>query len=87
MLSVVDDVGVRTVLTELLGAVNGQKPALRYASVTILQSYCDQTRVDYTDHVPILMNSLIHLTIDTNVKILNASWDCLNTIIKVFQLF
>lgn len=82
VLSVVDDVGVRTVLTELLGAMNGQKPALRYASVTILQSYCDQTRVDYTDHVPTLMNSLIHLTIDTNVKILNASWDCLNTIIK-----
>lgn len=83
VLSVVDDVGVRTVLNELLGAMNSPKPALRFAAVTILQAYCDQTRAEYTDHIPQLLNSLIHLTIDSNSKILNVNWDCLNTIIKV----
>ena len=83
VLSVTDDVGVRIVMDDLLSSCHHQQAALRCAAVTILKAFCEQTRVDYSDYVPQLFRGLIHLFTDVDVRVLNASWDCLNAVTKV----
>ena len=83
VLSVTDDIGVRTVMDDLLASCNHQQAVLRCAAVTILKAFCEQTRVDYSDYVPQLFRGLIHLFTDTDTKVLHASWDCLNAVTKV----
>lgn len=83
VLSVTDDVGVRTIMDDLLSSCHNPEPSIRCAAVTILKAFCEQTKVDYTDYVPQLFRGLIHLLTDSDEKVLHASWDCLNAITKV----
>lgn len=83
VLSVVDEVGVRVVMDELLATTSKDNPGLRCAAVTILHSYCELTKADYTEYVPQLFRGLLHLFTDTDERVLNAAWDCLNAVIKV----
>lgn len=83
MLSVADDIGVSLVISELLSAVNSDKAHLRRAAVTILRAYCEDTKANYTDLLPQLIRSLLHLLADSNVNVLVAAWECLNAITKV----
>ena len=70
-------------IDELLAATNNSEAAYRCAAVLTLQAYCEQTKADYSDHVPSLFRGLIHLFIDTDERVLHASWDCLNAVTKV----
>ncbi len=83
VLSVSDDVGVRTVMDELLMATQNDTASLRCAAVIILHSYCQQTRGDYSEYVPQLFRGLLMLFTDTDPRVLHASWDCLNAVTKV----
>ena len=83
VLSVVDDAGVRTVIEELLSATSNNEASYRCAAVLTLQAYCEQTKADYSDHVPSLFRGLIHLFISNDERVLHASWDCLNAVTKV----
>ena len=83
VLSVVDEMGVRTIMDELLSATNNPSSAVRCAAITILFAYCDQTKCDYSEYVPQLLRGIIHIFVDSDPRVLIAGWDCLNAVTKV----
>ena len=83
VLSVTDDIGVHTVIADLLSAMTTSSSSTqRWAAVVILQSFCDRSRVDFTDYIPQLLRGVIHMSLDTDERILHAAWDCLDSITK-----
>ena len=86
VLSVSDDIGVRTVMDELLAATNGEDVSMRLSAVTILHAYCQNTKADYSDYVPQLFRGILHLFTDEDERVLQASWECLNAVTKVTSL-
>lgn len=86
VLSVTDDAGVHTIIDDLLSAMTSNpSPSHRWAAVIILQSFCDRSRVDYTDYIPQLLRGIIHMTIDTDQRVLLAAWDCLDSVTKKIE--
>ena len=56
----------------------------RWAAVTILHSYCAQTKCDYSEYLPRLQfNGVVKLFTDQEDRMLHAGWDCLQAITKV----
>ncbi|KAH3887161.1 hypothetical protein DPMN_011177 [Dreissena polymorpha] len=82
-MSVEDDAGVRTIMEELLSASKSRDSDLCRASVTILQAFCENTRVSYDEFLPQLFRSLIGLFTREDSGVLLAAWECLNVITKV----
>jgi len=84
ILSVTDDIGVHTIIDDLLSAMTSSASSShRWAAVIILQSFCERTRADYSDYIPQLLRGVIHMTVDTDQRVLLAAWDCLDSITKV----
>ena len=87
VLSVTDDTGVHTVIEDLLSAMSSSPSSShRWAAVVILQSFCDRSRADYTDYIPQLLRGVIHMSVDTDQRVLYASWDCLDSVTKVLTV-
>ena len=51
--------------------------------MTILHSYCAQTKVDYSKYEPQLLRGVLRIFTDTVDKVLQAAWYCLNNVTKV----
>ena len=83
VLSVHDDVGVRTVMQELLAASQSPTASECWSAVVILHTFCDKTSADYSDYLPQLFRGLIGLFTNSSEKVLHAAWDCLNAVTKV----
>ncbi len=64
------DLGIGTVMEELLGACGKSKPVgTKRAAVAMLRCFCGQTKVDYSQYVPQLIRTLILLfTEDDEVR-------------------
>ncbi len=61
------DLGVGTIMEELLGAFGKTKPiGLKRSAVTLLNCFCDQTKIDYSQYVPQLIRALILLFTETD---------------------
>jgi len=87
VLSVADDTGVHTVIEFLLSTMTSSAScAHRWAAVVVLQSFCDRSRADFTDYIPQLLRGVIHMTVDTDQRVLLAAWDCLDSITKVLLI-
>ena len=92
MLSVSDDAGVHTVVDFLLSSMSSSAAAgstwsRRWAAVVMLRSFCERSRAaDITDYTPQLLRAVIHITVDTDQRLLHAAWDCLDSITKVHTL-
>ncbi|XP_013411317.1 eIF-2-alpha kinase activator GCN1 [Lingula anatina] len=82
VLSVTDDNGVRITLDELIQAFGNSEPGIRCAAVTILEAFCSKTKADYSEYVPQLLRGVIGLFTNTDEKVLNAAWACLNSVTK-----
>ncbi|PVD31523.1 hypothetical protein C0Q70_06936 [Pomacea canaliculata] len=88
VLSVHDDIGVRTIMEDLLstmaaaGSGNAKHIALSWAAVTMLQAFCSHTQADYSEYLPQLFRGLIQLFIQTDEPLLVAAWSCLDAITK-----
>ncbi len=78
-----DEVGVRTIMEDLLTASHNADPKICTAAVTILHAFCKQTELDFTEYVPQLLRGLIHLFTRTDDAILLAAWNCLDAVTKV----
>ena len=54
----------------------------------MLRSFCERSRAtaDITDYTPQLLRAVIHITVDTDQRLLHAAWDCLDSITKVHTL-
>ena len=85
--SISDDLGVRTVIEELMSASTHQKAASRCAAVLVLQAFCDQTRTDYAEYIPSLFRGLMRLLTDQDSRVVASSWDCLSAVTKVSTLY
>lgn len=83
MLSVTDDVGVRTVMQELLSASQSLTASECWSAVAILHTFCEKTSADYADYLPQLFRGLIGLFTNSSERVLHAAWDCLNAVTKV----
>jgi len=82
-MSVEDEVGLRTIMEELLSASKLPESDTCRASVTILHAFCENTRCDFEEFLPQLFRGLIGLFVRQNDGVLLAAWECLNAITKV----
>lgn len=86
VLSVEDELGVRTVMEDLLSVIthNTEAPVCT-AAVLILNTFCANTTVDVSEYLPQLFRGLIGLFARSDERLLNAAWNCLDAITKVCQ--
>ncbi|KAG1668440.1 eIF-2-alpha kinase activator GCN1 [Nymphon striatum] len=85
ILSIQDDLGVRTVMDELMEATRDKDNGVRKAAVSLLFAFCCQTKADYTQYISQLIRGLIHLFTDDDPQVLKLSWDALNAVIKTID--
>ncbi|XP_029653142.1 eIF-2-alpha kinase activator GCN1 [Octopus sinensis] len=84
VLSVTDDIGINTILTELLSAANNPNSSAETccAAVSILKVFCGKTKADYSACCSQLLRTLIALFTHSDERVLLASWKCLDAIAK-----
>ncbi|XP_067121067.1 stalled ribosome sensor GCN1 [Centruroides vittatus] len=85
VLSVTDELGVRTIIDHLLEAARSESVAQRRAAVALLYTYCYQSKADISVHVPQLLRGLIHLFTDSDQHVLHSSWEALNAVTKTLD--
>ncbi|CAG9834134.1 unnamed protein product [Diabrotica balteata] len=85
VLSVVDEVGIRTVIDTLLENTRNENADQRRAAATLLCGFCANSKAQYTSHVPQLLRGLIHLCIDSDREVLQMSWEALNAVTKTLE--
>jgi hypothetical protein len=83
VLSVTDEVGIRTIMDQLMESTRSDKVELRRSSVMLLCAFCRHTHADYSQYVPQLLRGLIHLFTDSNRDVLQMAWEALSAVTKV----
>ncbi|XP_076383364.1 lethal (3) 80Fj [Megalopta genalis] len=82
VLSVTDEVGVRTVMDQLMEATRAEDLSRRRSAAALLCAFCRDTRADYSQYVPQLLRGLIHLFTDDDKDVLQMSWEALTAVTK-----
>ncbi|XP_076452806.1 stalled ribosome sensor GCN1-like [Babylonia areolata] len=90
VLSVTDEVGVRTIMEELLGSIStastgggGEDAVHCWSVVTLLQALCSNSAVGgMGEYLPQLFRGLLQLFVRTDPPLLLAAWNCLDSITK-----
>ncbi|GFR94655.1 GCN1 general control of amino-acid synthesis 1-like 1 [Elysia marginata] len=83
VLSVEDEMGVRTIMEDLLSVVTHNTDApVCTAGVLILHTFCANTTVDVSDYLPQLFRGLIGLFARTDDRLILSAWNCLDAIAK-----
>ncbi|XP_014216178.1 eIF-2-alpha kinase activator GCN1 [Copidosoma floridanum] len=85
VLSITDEVGVRTVMDQLMEATRSEDPSRRRSAATLLCAFCRDTRADYSQYVPQLLRGLIHLFTDDDKDVLQMSWEALTAVTKTLN--
>ncbi|CAL1534334.1 unnamed protein product [Lymnaea stagnalis] len=87
VLSVEDDLGIRTIMEDLLSVIthNSDAPVCT-AAVLILNMFCANTSANVTEYLPHLFRGLIGLFVRTDERLLLAAWNCLDAITKKIDL-
>ncbi|KAG5899951.1 hypothetical protein JTB14_002498 [Gonioctena quinquepunctata] len=85
VLSVVDEVGIRTVIDTMLENTKNDNADQRRAAATLLCGFCANSKAQYSAHVPQLLRGLIHLCTDTDKDVLQMSWEALNAVTKTLE--
>ncbi|KAJ1530782.1 hypothetical protein ONE63_005633 [Megalurothrips usitatus] len=86
VLSVTDEVGVRTIVDSLLESSRSENAACRRSATALLCAFCGQTRANYTQHVPQLLRGIIHLYADTDQGVLVMSCEALAAVFKTLEI-
>ncbi|MCL4122712.1 UNVERIFIED_CONTAM: hypothetical protein GTU68_062263 [Idotea baltica] len=82
VLAVNDDMGVNTIVDELLTYSKNKNMDTSRAAVSLLLAFCSNTRANYTDYAPQLIRGLIQLLVSPDQVTLQTSWDALNAVTK-----
>lgn len=82
ILSVSDEVGIRTIMDTLMGSAKSENLCTRKSSASLLSAFCMHTPGDYTQYVPQLLRCLLRLMAESDRDILQRSWDALNAVVK-----
>ncbi|XP_066249177.1 stalled ribosome sensor GCN1 [Euwallacea similis] len=85
VLSVVDDVGIRTIIDTMLENTRNRDQDQRRAAATLLCAFCANSKAQYSAHVPQLLRGLIHLMTDSDKDVLLMSWEALNAVTKTLE--
>ncbi|XP_055861350.1 eIF-2-alpha kinase activator GCN1-like [Biomphalaria glabrata] len=87
VLSVEDDLGVRTVMEDLLSVItHNSDAAVCTAAVLILNMFCANTSAVISEYFPQLFRGLIGLFVRSDERLLLAGWHCLDAITKKIDL-
>ncbi|XP_075147200.1 lethal (3) 80Fj isoform X2 [Haematobia irritans] len=82
VLSVSDDVGIRTIMDTLMSSAKSDNLATRKSSASLLSAFCIHTPGNYAQYVPQLLRCLLRLLADEDRDILQRSWEALNAVVK-----
>ncbi|XP_055603671.1 eIF-2-alpha kinase activator GCN1 [Uranotaenia lowii] len=85
ILSVSDEVGVRTIIDTVMESTKSEVPETRKAAATLLCAFCTHSPGDYSQYVPQLLRGLLRLLADSDRDILQRSWDALNAVTKTLD--
>lgn len=85
VLSVADEVGIRTIMDQLMENTKSEKVELRKSATTLLCAFCANSRADYSQYVPQLLRGLIHLLTDTDGDVLLMAWEALSAVTKTLD--
>ncbi|XP_074026538.1 lethal (3) 80Fj [Leptinotarsa decemlineata] len=85
VLSVVDEVGVRTIIDTMLENSRTDNPDQRRAAATLLCGFCANSKAQYSAYIPQLLRGLIHLCTDSDKDVLQMSWEALNAVTKTLE--
>nr|CAI5870225.1 unnamed protein product [Callosobruchus analis] len=85
LLSVTDEMGIRTIIDTLLENTRNEDAGQRRAAATLLCGFCANSKAQYTAHVPQLLRGLIHLCIDTDRDVLQMSWEALSAVTRTVE--
>lgn len=82
VLSVEDDAGIRTIMDELMAASKDPVPGMRRAAVSLMHTFCQETKADYSQFIPALFRGMINLMNDSDELVVEMSWNALNAVTK-----
>lgn len=82
ILSVTDDVGIRTIIDTLIYSTKNENAPTRRSAAFLLSSFCIHTKGDYLQYVPQLLRCFLGLMAEQDKDILLCSWEALTAIIK-----
>ncbi|XP_061399110.1 stalled ribosome sensor GCN1 [Musca vetustissima] len=82
VLSVTDDVGIRTIMDTLMSSAKSEVSSTRKSSVSLLSAFCIHSPGNYTQYVPQLLRCLLRLLAENDRDILQYSWEALNAVVK-----
>lgn len=85
ILSVSDEVGIRTIMDTVMESSKSDNPGTRKAAATLLCAFCTHSPGDYSQYVPQLLRGLLRLLADSDRDILQRSWDALNAVTKTLD--
>nr|XP_019554630.2 eIF-2-alpha kinase activator GCN1 [Aedes albopictus] len=85
ILSVSDEVGIRTIMDTVMESTKSDIPETRKAAATLLCAFCTHSPGDYSQYVPQLLRGLLRLLADGDRDVLQRSWDALNAVTKTLD--
>ncbi|XP_050089217.1 eIF-2-alpha kinase activator GCN1 [Anopheles aquasalis] len=85
ILSVSDEVGIRTIMDTVMESTKSDKAETRKAAATLLCAFCTHSPGDYSQYVPQLFRGLLRLLADSDRDVLQRSWDALNAVTKTLD--
>lgn len=85
ILSVSDEIGVRTIMDTLMESTKTDNIDFRKAAATLLCAFCTSTPGDYSQYVQQLLRGLLVLLADDDKVVLQKSWDALNAVTKTLD--
>jgi hypothetical protein len=71
------------IIRELQDFSRSPKVNVRQVMITLLLSFCKQSKNAYQEHLDDLIRISITLLSDENEQVLNLAWDCVDCMIKV----
>lgn len=54
--------------------------------MSLLHTFCQETKADYSQFIPALFRGIIHLMNDSDELVVDMSWNALNAVTKVTSL-
>ncbi|KFB35881.1 AGAP001700-PA-like protein [Anopheles sinensis] len=85
ILSVADEVGIRTIMDTVMESSKSDVPDTRKAAATLLCAFCTHSPGDYSQYVPQLLRGLLRLLADSDRDVLQRSWDALSAVTKTLD--
>ncbi|XP_030245992.1 eIF-2-alpha kinase activator GCN1, partial [Drosophila navojoa] len=82
ILSVADEVGVRTIMDTLMMSAKSENVCTRKSSASLLAAFCIHSPGDYSQYIPQLLRCLLRLMADEDKVIIQNAWEALSAVIK-----